>query len=87
MDATIHVFTKTDAGGVQRVVTRDGTDARQIALVCAHLKDIASRFQRRDFSGPTHVHGTHMAGLATLRAAAPDDLRVRYREIAVWRGD
>ena len=78
---TTHVFTKSPSGGIQRVVTKDPDDAAQAALVRAHLKRIAAQFEQRNFSGPTHVHGIEMPGLAALRAAPPGDVRIRYRDI------
>ena len=82
MSATTHVFTKSPKGGVQRVVAKNTADTRQIELVRGHLKDIANRFGGGDFSGPAHVHGAEMPGLAALRAAAPQDLRIAYRDVA-----
>lgn len=79
--ATQHVFTKTGEGGVQRVVARDPRDAGQVELVRGHLRDIQAQFQRGDFSGPAHIHGEHMPGLAELAAARPGDLEVGYREV------
>lgn len=81
MARTTHVFTKSPSGGVQRVVTKNPGDAAQAVLVRAHLRSIAAQFERRDFAGPTHVHGVEMPGLAALRAAPPDDLRIHYRDV------
>ena len=81
MARTTHVFTKSPSGGVQRVVTKNPGDATQAGLIRAHLRSIAAQFERRDFAGPTHVHGVEMPGLAALRAASPDDLRIRYRDV------
>ena len=81
LSATAHVFTKTSTGGVQRVLTKDPTDAKQAQSVRAHLTDIARRFGRRDFSDPTHVHGAGMPGLAALEASAPGELLVQYRDV------
>jgi hypothetical protein len=81
MARTTHVFSKTPTGGVQRVVAKAIDDSKQTERVRLHLRDLAARFQRRDFSGPSHVHGTEMPGLAQLRASAATDLHVKYREI------
>jgi hypothetical protein len=82
MARTTHVFTKSPSGGVQRVFAKDGSDDVQTSLVRMHLKHLAAQFEQRDFSGPSHVHGQEMPGLAALRTAAPTDLRVRYRDVA-----
>jgi hypothetical protein len=81
LSATTHVFTKTSTGGVQRVVTKDPSDSKQAQLVRAHLTDVAQRFSRGDFSDPAHVHGAGMPGLAALKASAPGDLQVQYRDV------
>ncbi len=78
--ATRHIFTKTADGGVQQVLVLDPSDDAQLAQVREHLRDMQSRFLRGDFSGPMHIHGANMPGLARLRAAAPGELAIAYRE-------
>jgi hypothetical protein len=80
--ATTHVFTKTPDGGVQRVVASEPADARQVGLVRAHLREIADKFARGDFSAPSQIHGDAMPGLAQLRAAQPGKVRIAYQEVA-----
>jgi hypothetical protein len=77
---TLHVFEKTAGGGVQRVLARPG-HADQIAPIREHLQTIAGQFETRDFSGPAHIHGDDMPGLAELQAAEKGDLTVTYREL------
>lgn len=79
--ATTHVFTKTPSGGVQRVVAKDNAHGPQVALVRGHLRDIQQQFSRGDYSGPSHIHGHDMPGLAELRAS-PGKLSITYREVA-----
>lgn len=69
LQATTHIFTKTADGGIQRVVVRDAADTAQIKLIREHLRDMQARFERGDFSGPSHIHGVDMPGLAALKAA------------------
>lgn len=80
LDATQHVFEKTATGGTQRVVARDG-HAEQVSQIREHLQGIARAFTARDFSGPTHIHGADMPGLADLKAAPADALTVTYRDV------
>jgi len=80
LDATQHVFENTAHGGVQRVVVRDG-HADQVAPVRSHLRAIAQAFSARDFSGPTHIHGAGMPGLAELQPAPANALTANYRDI------
>ena len=82
LKATTHIFTKTAEGGVQRVVTKRAADARQLKLVREHLHDIQAQFVKGDFSGPTHVHGVEMPGLAELQAARPGQIAIEYMEVA-----
>jgi hypothetical protein len=81
LQATTHIFTKTKTGGIQQVVAKSATDDAQIRLVREHLKEIAAQFSKGDFSGPAHIHGDDMPGLAELRSADPAAIKVRYREI------
>ena len=81
LQATLHVFTETGDGGVQRVVARNRGDAVQAQLVRQHLQQLRGQFLRGDFSGPEHIHGAGMPGLAALKAAAPGSMAIAYREI------
>jgi hypothetical protein len=78
---TQHVFTKTETGGVQQVLARDPANANQIGLIRQHLAKISGEFARGDFSDPARIHGEDMPGLAELRNARPEKLRVEYREL------
>ena len=79
--ATTHIFTKTDQGGVQRVVAKDPADTPQVKLVRDHLQDLQHQFLQGDFSGPTHIHGAAMPGLATLKAAKPGQVAIENRDV------
>jgi hypothetical protein len=79
--ATRHIFTKTDVGGVQRVVARKTGDAAQVRLVRQHLREIRSQFRQGDFSGPAHIHGADMPGLAQLKAAQPGEIAIGYKDV------
>jgi hypothetical protein len=81
LSATTHVFTKTPTGGLQQVVAKDPADTEQIGLIRAHLEDIATRFRRGDYSGPTQTHGVQMPGLAKLKVAKPGDIHILYANL------
>lgn len=81
LKATTHIFTKSSEGGTQRVVAKDPTDAVQIRLVREHLREIKTKFQKGDFSGPTHIHGTDMPGLAQLKAEKLGQITIAYQEV------
>jgi hypothetical protein len=79
--ATQHVFTKTADGGSQRVVARKTGDAGQVRLVRQHLREIEAQFRQGDFSGPAHIHGADMPGLAQLQAAPRGAVGISYRDV------
>ena len=81
LDATTHVFTKTAQGGVQRVIAKDPADTAQVRLVRTHLREIEAQFRKGDFSGPAHIHGMDMPGLAELKAAPAGSVAIRYRDV------
>ena len=79
--ATTHIFTKTAQGGVQQVVVKKSDDAEQVRLTRLHLQEIREQFLKGDFSGPTRIHGQDMPGLAELKAAAPGQVAIAYKDI------
>jgi hypothetical protein len=81
LDATTHVFTKTPEGGVQRVIAKTATDTAQVALVRQHLQDIRLQFLKGNFSGPSHIHGMQMPGLAELERAKPGQMVIGYQDV------
>ena len=81
LSATTHIFTKTADGGTQRVVAKDAGDAKQVALVRTHLHDIKADFLKGDFSGPSHIHGADMPGLAQLKSAKPGQVAITYKDV------
>jgi hypothetical protein len=82
LSATTHVFTKKPKGGVQRVIARKTGDAAQVKLVREHLQAIRTQFLSGDFSGPSHIHGQDMPGLAELQAAKPGQMEITYRAVS-----
>ncbi|TXC79785.1 aspartate carbamoyltransferase [Paraburkholderia azotifigens] len=81
LQATTHIFTKSDDGGSQQVIAKNPADSVQIRLIREHLRQIQTQFQRGDFSGPARTHGTDMPGLAQLRAARPGQVSITYKDI------
>lgn len=79
--ATTHFFAKTSMGGIQQVVAKKSTDAAQVGLTRSHLQEIREQFLKGDFSGPSHIHGQDMPGLAQLRAAKPGLVAIDYEDI------
>ncbi|MEO5736705.1 MAG: aspartate carbamoyltransferase [Variovorax sp.] len=81
LEATTHIFDKTSEGGVQRVVAKNRSDFAQVRLVREHLHDIQRQFRKGDFSGPAHIHGADMPGLAELKAAKPGLITFSYADV------
>lgn len=79
--ATTHIFTKGAEGGVQRVVAKNTSDTAQVTLVRKHLQEIREQFLKGDFSGPGHIHGQDMPGLAELKDAKPGQIDIAYKDI------
>jgi hypothetical protein len=79
--AAMHIFTKTADGGTMRIVVKDATSAKHIPMIRTHLQDLQARFQKGDYSGPSHIHGNEMPGLAQLKAAKPGKITVSYHEL------
>lgn len=79
LDATTHVFAKTENGGLQTVVA-DSDDAEQIELIRMHLGEEAERFSRGDFHDPEMIHGADMPGLHTLVMGA-ERIEITYAEV------
>jgi hypothetical protein len=81
LSATVHIFTKSKSGGIQRVVARKLSDSKQVQLTREHLKEIQGQFVKGDFSGPTHIHGAQMPGLFELKSATAGQIAIEYREV------
>jgi len=79
--ATTHFFSKNAEGGTQQVVAKKTTDAAQVKLARSHLQEIREQFLKGDFSGPSHIHGQDMPGLADLRAAKPGQIAIDYKDV------
>lgn len=81
LEKTIHVFTKTNEGGVQQVVAKDKSDSEQIRLIREHLSEISIEFRQGDFSRPAQIHGEDMPGLAELKSAKVGQIKIDYTEL------
>lgn len=81
LKGTTHSFTKTEGGGIQRVIVNNPADTQQVMLVREHLRTIQRQFANGDFSGPTHIHGASMPGLAILKAAKPGQVDIQYKDV------
>jgi len=77
---TVHVFTMTESGGIERVVAKDSADAAQVTLIRQHLQKEAERFGKGDYRDPAALHGPNMPGLDDLRAGAKR-ISVSYSEL------
>ncbi|MNQ86328.1 hypothetical protein D3C85_1015190 [compost metagenome] len=81
LSATTHIFIKSADGGIQRVVAKDASDADQVARIRQHLQEIQAQFLKGDFSGPSHIHGQDMPGLAELQKASPGQIDIAYQDV------
>lgn len=69
LDQTLHVFDKSEHGGIQQVIVKDTANREQIDLIRHHLSALATGFKHGDFSGPTRIHGHNMPGVQQLSQA------------------
>jgi len=81
LSATVHVFAKTPEGGMQQVLARNVDDTAQVALVRQHLREIREEFLKGDFSGPGHIHGHDMPGLAEMKVAQPGQVEIAHNDV------
>lgn len=89
LEKTLHIFNKTETGGIQQVIAKDAGDGEQIGLARSHLSQLAARFAEGDFSGPRRIHGDDMPGVKELSSAAgrvsfvyrdlPNGAEIEYR--------
>ena len=63
------------------MVAKKASDAAQVKLVRQHLQEIREQFLKGDFSGPSHIHGQDMPGLAELTNATPGQLDIAYKDV------
>ncbi|TXI38960.1 MAG: aspartate carbamoyltransferase [Nitrosomonas sp.] len=83
LEKTVHVFTKTESGGVQKVTVRNISDQEQVSLIRAHLSEITNEFKQGNFSSPEKIHGGDMPGLAELKAAKPGEIKIEYKVLPI----
>jgi hypothetical protein len=81
LDQTMHIFTRTDQGGIQQVVAKENAGAEQVRLIREHLAESSRQFAQGDFFAPAKIHGEDMPGLAALRAAKPGQIRIEYSDL------
>jgi hypothetical protein len=81
LEQTTHIFSKTEKGGLQQVIVKDGTNTEQIKLIREHLAKISKEFIQGDFSNPAKIHGENMPGLAELRMTKPGQVKIAYKEL------
>jgi hypothetical protein len=81
LELTTHVFSKTEKGGVQKIIVKNIKDIVQLRLIREHLFKISREFQQADYSCPTKIHGEDMPGLETLRNVKPDQIIILYKDL------
>jgi len=81
LEQTTHVFQKLDDGGLQKVIGKNPSNKKQIALIQSHLKEESEKFRKGDFSDPAKIHGEDMLGLADLKSGAKK-IEIRYTALS-----
>lgn len=81
LNQTMHVFKKTDDGGIQQVIVKDpSNNEQQIGLIQMHLQMEAGLFQQGNFQDPAKLHGQTMPGLDDLKNGVAD-VRITYSSL------
>lgn len=81
LEKTLHIFSKTNDGGIQQVIVKNKSDTEQINLIRSHLSKIAAEFKQSNFSNPEKIHDKNMPGLADLKAAKDGQIKISYKEL------
>jgi hypothetical protein len=78
-DAVAHHFLLRTSGGSIEVTVKDGRDAKALAQVRSHLREIATLFAAGSFEKPLATHAEMPPGAERMRANT-DRIRYRYEE-------
>ena len=78
---TTHVFSKTDSGGIQKIIVKDKSEKERIGLIRIYLSRMANDYQQGNFSDLERRYGADMPGLSELKAAKPDQIRIESKEL------
>jgi len=81
LELTTHVFSKTEKGGVQKVIVNNLENTDQIRLIREHLTKISAEFQQANYSDPATIHGENMPGLEMLRNANSGQVSILYKDL------
>ena len=81
LELTTHVFSKTEKGGVQKVIVNNLENTDQIRLIREHLTKISAEFQQANYSDPAKIHGENMPGLEMLRNANSGQVSILYKDL------
>lgn len=76
--STHHFETLADGGRIE--LQRDEKDARDVATIRAHLREVMEAFKKGDFSTPAFVHAQDVPGTAVM-AARRQAIRYTYADL------
>lgn len=79
--ATVHHFLLARDGGVIQVEVKDTQDRESLAVVRAHLRDIAGSFSKGDFSIAQFVHDKEPDGVRNMQRQK-EKIQYRFEETA-----
>jgi hypothetical protein len=86
-ERTLHIFEKTNSGGIQQVIAKDPSDTGQMTLIREHLSKISKEFANGTFPAPAGIHGKDMPGLAELEKTHPGQLKIEHNKKAYKAAD
>jgi hypothetical protein len=82
-EKTKHTFRLRADGGAVEVRANDAADAKNVAAIRTHMKEIAADFTKSDFTKPREIHGRAPDGVDVMTALGG---AVVYRYEEVERG-
>ena len=82
-EKTKHTFRLTRDGGAVEVRATDAADAESVALIRAHLREIAKEFAAGNFTKPREIHDREPHGVPVMKELGA---AIRYQYEDVERG-
>lgn len=70
LNRTMHTFTQSAAGGVEKVVVKEPSDTHNRDLIRTHLQTEAENFRQGNYTDPAKIHGMDMPGVDDLEQGA-----------------
>lgn len=81
VDQALEGFASTPTGGIMQITAKSAKDSQQIKRMQQYLRQTAQEYRKGDFSSTERFHGTHMPGLAQMKAAKTDQIQYQFKAL------